>query len=229
VVHGLEPDTTKRRARVQDLLGQVGLPTDAAQRLPHEFSGGQRQRIGIARALASDPKLVVADEPLSALDVSIQAQIVNLLAEQKAKRGLSLLFISHDLKMVRHLCDRVLVMYLGRVVESGSPRALFAAPRHPYSRALLSAVPVPDPKRRFQRLPLLGEPPSPAEPPPGCPFHPRCARYEAQGRPAICTTTRPSLGRSLGRSLGKASSSDASTDHNDDDVARVACHFPDAT
>src|SRR5204863_9165619 len=130
---------------------QVGLPKDAADRLPHEFSGGQRQRIGIARALASDPKLVVADEPLSALDVSIQAQIVNLLVEQKAARGLSLLFISHDLKMVRHLCDHVLVMYLGRVIERGTPRALFAAPRHPYSVALLAAVPVPDPTRHFVR------------------------------------------------------------------------------
>jgi oligopeptide transport system ATP-binding protein len=209
IVHDLVPDRVERKERVRALLDQVGLPRDAAERLPHEFSGGQRQRIGIARALASDPKLVVADEPLSALDVSIQAQIVNLLSEQKAARGLSLLFISHDLKMVRHLCDRVLVMYLGRVVESGRPRALFAAPRHPYTRALLAAVPIPDPSRRFQRLPLLGEPPSPANPPSGCAFHPRCSRYQALDRPKICIETQPVLAVVEG-------------EH------RAACHFADA-
>ncbi len=192
VVHDLG-SKAERRDRVAALLTQVGLSADAATRRPHEFSGGQRQRIGIARALISDPKLVVADEPLSALDVSIQAQIVNLLVAEKAARGLSMLFISHDLKMVRHLCDRVLVMYLGRVVESGRPRTVFANPRHPYTRALLAAVPVPDPTRSFQRLPLLGEPPSPADPPRGCAFHPRCARYEAEGRPKICTEVPPEL------------------------------------
>jgi oligopeptide/dipeptide ABC transporter ATP-binding protein len=209
IVHDLVPNPAERRERVRALLEQVGLPADAAERLPHEFSGGQRQRVGIARALASDPKLVVADEPLSALDVSIQAQIVNLLAEQKARRGLSMLFISHDLKMVRHLCDRVLVMYLGRVVESGRPRALFATPKHPYTRALLSAVPVPDPTRRLTRLPLIGEPPSPADPPAGCAFHPRCARYQALDRPPLCTETQPTL------AVGEAEHA-------------VACHFPDA-
>jgi oligopeptide/dipeptide ABC transporter ATP-binding protein len=207
VVHAIA-DKPERKERVRALLEQVGLPKDAAARLPHEFSGGQRQRIGIARALATDPKLVVADEPLSALDVSIQAQIVNLMMEEKARRGLSLLFISHDLKMVRYLCDRVLVMYLGRVVESGKPRTLFAAPRHPYTRALLSAVPVPDPSRHFTRLPLLGEPPSPAHPPRGCAFHPRCARYESLGRPARCVEESPALLGDGGRA--------------------VACHFADA-
>jgi oligopeptide/dipeptide ABC transporter ATP-binding protein len=207
VVHSLV-DKSERQGRVRALLDQVGLPKDAASRLPHEFSGGQRQRIGIARALATDPKLVVADEPLSALDVSIQAQIVNLMMEEKARRGLSLLFISHDLKMVRHLCDRVLVMYLGRVVERGAPRALFAAPRHPYTRALLSAVPVPDPSRHFTRLPLLGEPPSPANPPRGCAFHPRCARYESLDRPARCVDESPALSGDAARG--------------------VACHFADA-
>ncbi len=192
VVHDL--GTPKERTvRVRALLAQVGLPDDAAQRRPHEFSGGQRQRIGIARALATDPKLLVADEPLSALDVSIQAQIVNLLVAEKAARGLSLLFISHDLKMVRHLCDRVLIMYLGRVVEAGRPRALFATPQHPYTTALLSAVPVPDPARRRVRLPVLGEPPSPAYPPSGCHFHPRCARFIEHGRPAICVESAPPL------------------------------------
>jgi oligopeptide/dipeptide ABC transporter ATP-binding protein len=210
LVHDLG-DRRERTARVAALLAQVGLSPDAASRRPHEFSGGQRQRIGIARALISDPKLVIADEPLSALDVSIQAQIVNLLAAEKAARGLSLLFISHDLKMVRHLCDRVLVMYLGRVVESGRPRALFAAARHPYTRALLSAVPVPDPSRSFRRLPLFGEPPSPARPPAGCPFHPRCPRYVEAGRPSVCTTERPAL------------------EAHGADAERVACHFPNGT
>ena len=216
VVHELGGGRRERRERVLALLAQVGLPGDAATRLPHEFSGGQRQRIGIARALVSDPKLVVADEPLSALDVSIQAQVVNLLAAEKAARGLSLLFISHDLKMVRHLCDRVVVMYLGRIVERGRPAALFAAPRHPYTRALLAAVPVPDPSRRFQRLPLLGEPPSLAAPPPGCPFHPRCARYEAQGRPARCVEVEPALAPAPPGAHAATVS-----DHD------VACHFPD--
>jgi oligopeptide/dipeptide ABC transporter ATP-binding protein len=215
-VHGLPGG----EARVRALLDQVGLPSDAATRLPHEFSGGQRQRIGIARALATDPKLVVADEPLSALDVSIQAQIVNLLVEQKAARGLSLLFISHDLKMVRHLCDEVLVMYLGRVVERGRPRALFAQPRHPYTEALLAAVPVPDPTRQFQRLPLLGEPPSPAHPPSGCAFHPRCARYEAHGRPSICVETAPTLLPPKGAAAAPAV--------RDGKPQLAACHYRDA-
>jgi oligopeptide/dipeptide ABC transporter ATP-binding protein len=215
VVHALG-DAAERRTRVRALLDQVGLPSDAATRRPHEFSGGQRQRIGIARALATDPQLVVADEPLSALDVSIQAQIVNLLVEQKAARGLSLLFISHDLKMVRHLCDEVLVMYLGRVVERGRPRALFARPRHPYTEALLDAVPVPDPTRHFQRLPLLGEPPSPANPPSGCAFHPRCPRYVAEGRPAICVESRPELLPPAGAPVGEAK------------PQLAACHFRDA-
>ena len=218
VVHDLGGDAKARRERVASLLSQVGLSPDAATRRPHEFSGGQRQRIGIARALASDPKLVVADEPLSALDVSIQAQIVNLLAQEKKARGLSLLFISHDLKMVRHLCDRVLVMYLGRVVESGLPRTLFTTPRHPYTRALLDAVPVPDPERSFKRLPLLGEPPSPASPPPGCAFHPRCPRYEALGRPARCVEgAPPPLAPVAAGQLMEAAAS----------AQRAACHFPD--
>jgi oligopeptide/dipeptide ABC transporter ATP-binding protein len=165
---------TERRQRVSELLALVGLEADAAGRYPHEFSGGQRQRIGIARAIALEPKLVILDEPVSALDVSIQSQILNLLMDLKARLQLSYVFISHDLAVVEHVSDRVAVMYLGRVVELTATPALYAKPAHPYTQALMSAAPVPDPERRSQRIVLTGEPPSPESPPPGCPFHPRC-------------------------------------------------------
>jgi oligopeptide/dipeptide ABC transporter ATP-binding protein len=160
--------------RVAQLLTMVGLPADAAQRFPHEFSGGQRQRVGIARALALRPALVIGDEPVSALDVSIQAQMLNLLKRLQADLNLTYILISHNLGVVSHICDRVAVMYLGRVVESGPRDALFFDPKHPYTEALLAAVPSPIPSRGRRRATLSGDPPSPANPPSGCAFHPRC-------------------------------------------------------
>lgn len=170
----------ERRLRALALLDAVGLDPAHLARYPHEFSGGQRQRIGIARALALEPDILFCDEPVSALDVSIQAQIVNLLCELRERFGLAMVFIAHDLAVVRHLCDRIAVMYLGRVVESATAEELFETPRHPYTRALLSAVPVPDPEieARRTRIVLEGDVPSPIEPPPGCPFHPRCPERE---------------------------------------------------
>jgi peptide/nickel transport system ATP-binding protein len=171
--HGLARGPA-RMPRIHELLQQVGLRPEHAERFPHEFSGGQRQRIGIARALAVQPKFIVADEPLSALDVSIQAQVVNLLGDLKEQLGLTLLFISHDLDVVEYLCDRVVVLYLGRVMEIAPTEALYAHPAHPYTRALLAAAPVPDPARR-RVIPLLqGDLPSPADPPSGCVFRTRC-------------------------------------------------------
>jgi peptide/nickel transport system ATP-binding protein len=165
-----------RDEKVGALLEQMGLPRSAMNRYPHEFSGGQRQRIGIARSLAMKPDFVVADEPISALDVSIQAQIVNLLMDLQRELSLTVLFIAHDLKIIEHLSTRVAVMYLGRLVELAPARALYLRPHHPYTQALLAAVPVPDPSRRGQRTVLAGEPPSPLDPPAGCAFHPRCPR-----------------------------------------------------
>ena len=178
----------ERRARVAELLELVGLPPDAGGRYPHEFSGGQRQRIGIARALAVGPRFIVADEAVSALDVSIQAQILNLLQDLQQRLGLTLLFIAHDLRVVEHMSDRVAIMYLGRIVECGPREEIYRNPRHPYTRTLLSAVPVPDPRRRKQRMALGGDVPSPVNPPPGCAFHPRCGHALA-----VCRRETPPL------------------------------------
>ncbi|MCZ4313092.1 ABC transporter ATP-binding protein [Comamonadaceae bacterium G21597-S1] len=190
-----------RAERVRELLELVGLPQAYAGRYPHEFSGGQRQRIGIARALSLNPRFIVCDEPVSALDVSIQAQIINLMQDLQQRFGLAYLFIAHDLGVVKHMADRVAVMYLGRIVEIADKAALYAQPRHPYTRALLQAVPLPDPRRRSVPIPLAGEIPSPANPPAGCHFHTRCPQAEAR-----CRTEVPSL-----RTVGERHAS--------------ACHF----
>jgi oligopeptide transport system ATP-binding protein len=184
-----------RIERVKELLALVGLNPNYTNRYPHEFSGGQRQRIGVARALAVEPEFIVCDEPISALDVSIQAQVLNLLVELREKFGLTYLFIAHDLSVVRHISDRVGVMYLGKLVEVGAPAAIYETPGHPYTRALLSAVPIPDPKaeRRRKRVILTGDVPSPANPPDGCRFHTRCWLYERLGRPEQCRTVDPEL------------------------------------
>jgi oligopeptide/dipeptide ABC transporter ATP-binding protein len=185
-VHGIEPDAARRAQKVGELLSVCGLNPSFADRYPHEMSGGQRQRVGIARALAVDPEFIVCDEAVSALDVSIQAQIINLLEDLREKFHLTYLFIAHDLSVVRHLCQRVAVMYLGHVVEIAECDEVFDNPLHPYTRALLAAVPVPDPtveaERSFQ--PLSGEVPSPINPPPGCVFHPRCPIAVADCRQA---------------------------------------------
>jgi len=187
-IHRLTPTAAARRQRVERLLQDVGLDSSHAQRYPHEFSGGQRQRIGIARALAVEPKLIVCDEPVSALDVSVQAQIVNLLRDLQQVHGIAYLFVAHDLAVVRHISRRILVMYLGRIVEAGEARALCQSPRHPYTQALISAVPVVDPQSKRQRIILGGDVPSPINPPVGCPFHPRCPAAEAR-----CKTEVPAL------------------------------------
>jgi len=205
VIHGVNEDGQERKRAVQELMEIVGLNPEHYNRYPHEFSGGQRQRIGVARAIALRPKMIIADEPVSALDVSIQAQVLNLLQELQRELGLTIVFIAHDLSVVRHMCDRVAVMYLGKIVELADSQQLYDHPRHPYTGALLSAVPVPDPvlARARERVPLKGDIPSPTNPPQACRFHTRCPNF----REGHCDVEEPLLDVKEGGNL-------------------AACHYP---
>jgi peptide/nickel transport system ATP-binding protein/oligopeptide transport system ATP-binding protein len=201
-IHGIDEGQGWRKRRVQELMEKVGLNPEHYNRFPHEFSGGQRQRIGVARAIALEPKLIIADEPVSALDVSIQAQILNLLRDLQRELGLTIVFIAHDLSVVRHMCNRVAVMYLGKIVELADSDALYAHPRHPYTGALLSAVPVPSPGAQSRRQILGGDVPSPTNPPPACRFHTRCWKCQE-----VCKVEEPVLDEKPGGNI-------------------AACHFP---
>jgi oligopeptide transport system ATP-binding protein len=201
VIHGLVSNTKERDALVRELLSEVGLDPDYASRYPFEFSGGQRQRIGIARALSLSPEIIIADEPVSALDVSLQAQIINLMKELRDKKGLTYIFIAHDLAVVRHLANRVAVMYLGKIFEIADKKEIFDNPLHPYTKALFSSIPIPDPTKRRKKAPLQGDVPSPISPPQGCLFHTRCSFAKER-----CSIEEPKL-------------IEASAGH------KVACHF----
>jgi peptide/nickel transport system ATP-binding protein/oligopeptide transport system ATP-binding protein len=206
--------TSERRKKVADIMDLVGLQPYHADRYPHEFSGGQRQRIGIARALVLEPEIIVCDEPVSALDVSIQAQVLNLLKQLQAEFGLTYLFIAHNLGVVEHISDRVAVMYLGRVAELTDREKLYRDPRHPYTMALMSAIPLPDPTAERKRIILEGDVPSPVNPPSGCNFHPRCWLRDQLGGPEICATDVPQL---------------ADPNAEDGGEQLVACHFRESS
>jgi oligopeptide/dipeptide ABC transporter ATP-binding protein len=218
LIHGMG-DSKRREELVRELLSKVGLNQSHIRRYPHEFSGGQRQRIGIARALALNPEFIVCDEPVSALDVSIQSQVLNLLDDLQAELGLTYLFIAHNLAVVEHISDRVAVMYLGKVVEIAEVDPLYATPRHPYTVALLSAVPEPEPRRRKRRIVLVGDVPSPAFPPSGCRFHTRCWLRQQLGNPENCVTTEPLL-RDVGS--GQMAACHWSEETTPESIARAA-------